>query len=269
MPELPEVETVRRGLETALVGRTFSSVELRRKDLRTKIPRDLPSVLPGCRVTAVARRAKYLLIHTDGPTLLSHLGMTGSWTFTLPGQTPRALTRHDHVVWHFSDGSVAVFNDPRRFGVLEWYTSASLATLGKEPLDDEFTGAALKQALSGRKAPVKNLIMDQRVVVGVGNIYAAEALFRAGISPRRAGHRVTVGEALRLVETIKAVLREAIAVGGSSISDYRQVGGELGTFQHRFLVYDRAGQPCVHCAEPIRVVTLGGRSSFYCRRCQR
>lgn len=270
MPELPEVETVRKGLHTALVGRVFKSIHLLRPDLRTAMPNDLSEKLPGRRVVAVERRAKYLVIRTDGPAVVSHLGMTGRWT-TSPS-VPSARATHDHVVWLFADGSSAVFNDPRRFGILEWLTEHTFAALGPEPLGADFTAEYLTQALRGRSAKVKALIMDQRVVVGVGNIYAAEALHRARISPRRAAGRISRAEATRLVETIRQVLGEAIEQGGSSISDYRQVSGDRGGFQDRFLVYDREGQPCPSCPDPkatIKNVVIAGRSSFYCAKCQR
>lgn len=266
MPELPEVETVRRGLEGVLVGRTISSVRLLRADLRRAMPKDANALLAGQRIIAIRRRAKYLRIETTGPHVLSHLGMTGSWNTS---DQPVPLREHDHVVLTFSDGGVATYNDPRRFGMFEWWTEEAVAELGPEPLGADFNSRVLKQALRGKKAKVKSLLMDQRVVVGVGNIYASEALFRAGVSPLRASGRVTSQECERLVDSVRVVLAEAIAVGGSTISDYRQVGGEHGGFQHRFLVYDKAGAPCPRCQQPIVMRVVAGRSSFFCRRCQR
>ncbi len=268
MPELPEVETVRRGLERLLVGAAITGVTCRRRDLRRPMPRNLGGVAIGP-VLGIRRRAKYLLIDLPGGSLLSHLGMTGTWRHAAEF-VPRA---HDHVVCQLADGSHLVFNDPRRFGLLDWIptgqTSDDLAQLGPEPLDGGFTGEVLRQALAGRKQAVKPMIMDQRVVVGVGNIYAQEALFRARIAPSKLAGRVSPERCDTLVTEIKAVLSEAIAAGGSTISDFRQAGGESGYFQTRFAVYDRAGQPCTICRAPLRHGQLGGRTTCWCPRCQR
>ncbi len=271
MPELPEVETVRRGLERMLgTSAVIARVELKRRDLRRPIPRRLAGALAGQAVLAVRRRAKYLLLETPGGTLLSHLGMTGTWRLAHAGEE----RTHDHCYLHLADGRRLAFRDPRRFGLLDLIApgavSADLEPLGPEPLDEQaFSAAALHQALRGRKSAVKALIMDQRVVVGVGNIYAQEALFRAGISPGRRGGSLTRAASGRLVEKIRMVLRQAIAAGGSTISDFRQAGGDGGYFQHRFRVYDRAGLPCPRCQATLRGGVVGGRGTTWCPRCQR
>lgn len=268
MPELPEVETVRAGLERLLAGAVVRRARARRPDLRTDIPDLAP--LAGRRIAAVRRRAKYLLIDSDGPSILNHLGMTGRWHEL--GDAPPG--RHDHVVLELADGRRIAFNDARRFGLFELCRPDrghdALDALGPEPLGGAFDGAVLRaQAARHRRAPIKAVIMDQRVVVGVGNIYAAESLFRAGIAPALASGRVR-GERLdRLAAEIRAVLAEAIAKGGSTIDDYRQVNGLSGLFQNSFAVYGRAGEPCPACGARIRARAIGGRSSFWCQRCQR
>ncbi len=273
MPELPEVETVRRGLEEVF-GRdaTIARVELRRRDLRAPIPRSLPARLAGQRVLAVRRRAKYLIIDTPGASLLSHLGMTGTWRVAPVGDE----RDHDHCFLHLADGRRLAFRDPRRFGLLDLIDPGAearhprLVELGPEPLDERaFSVDHLAAICAGRKSAIKPLIMDQRVVVGVGNIYAAEALYRAGIKPTRPAGRVRRDALKQLVDAIRSVLTAAIAAGGSTISDYRQTGGEGGWFQHDFQVYDRAGQPCRRCAKPLLGRVLGGRSTVWCSVCQR
>lgn len=270
VPELPEVETVRAGLER-LIGRkaVIARIELKRADLRVEIPPSLTHRFDGQRITAIRRRAKYLMIDTPAATLLCHFGMTGTWRLAPPGDE----RPHDHCYVHLKDGRRLAFRDPRRFGMLGLIepggTHPSLAGLGPEPLDETaFDAAFLASARRGRKVPIKVLIMDQRVVVGVGNIYAQEALFRAGIRPGRRAGTVTRAQSARLVGEIRAVLAEAIAAGGSTISDFRQAGGDGGYFQHRFQVYDRQGQPCVRCRKPLTGSVVGGRGTTWCRSCQ-
>ena len=269
MPELPEVETVRRGLEPLLVGATISRVLLQRQDLRTPIPADFAQRLRGSRVLAIRRRAKYLLIDTTTATVLSHLGMTGTWRLAPPGDE----RTHDHCYIELADGRRLAFRDPRRFGQLDFVAPGdrhpSLDHLGPEPLGAEFTAAYLAERLRSRRQAVKVLIMDQTVVVGVGNIYAQEACFRAGILPGTQGGKLTRARLSCLIDHIRQVLATAITAGGSTISDFRQAGGEAGYFQHEFQVYDRAGQPCMVCATPLRGKTLAGRSTVWCAKCQR
>jgi formamidopyrimidine-DNA glycosylase len=268
MPELPEVETVRAGLERILLGAVILRAEARRADLRTRIPPLTP--LAGRRITAVRRRAKYLILATDGPAVLNHLGRTGLWREEPAPVPPRA---HDHIVLQLADGRRAVFNDARRFGVFDLCRPdgghAALDDLGPEPLEAGFDGAVLATAARRhRRAAIKAVIMDQRVVVGVGNIYASEACFRAGIRPGLAAGRVAAPRLGRLAAEIRAVLAEAIAKGGSTIDDYRHVNGLSGLFQNEFAVYGRAGEPCRRCATPIRSRAIAGRSTFWCQRCQ-
>jgi formamidopyrimidine-DNA glycosylase len=265
MPELPEVETVRTGLERLLVGAVIARVETRRADLRQPFPRDLARRLAGRTITAVRRRAKYLLIDCAGTVLLNHLGMTGVWRLAAAGDE----RSHDHLVLHLGDGRRVVFNDPRRFGLVGLCRAdgghAALDELGPEPLAADFTAGHLAAQLARhRRAPIKAVIMDQRVVVGVGNIYAAESLFRSGIRPTLAAER-----SARLVAEIRAVLTAAIAAGGSSIDDFRHVNGLSGLFQTTFKVYGRAGQPCRTCGAILRGMAIAGRASVWCPECQR
>jgi formamidopyrimidine-DNA glycosylase len=282
LPELPEVETLRRGLEPALVGRLVVRAEARRPDLRWPLPPRLGPRLEGARVTALRRRSKYLLADLDrGETLIVHLGMSGRLlvsgaplgAFAHPRATPG---KHDHVVFDLEDGARIVFNDARRFGAIDLWPTAGLAAhrllapLGPEPLGAGFDAAWLAGRLAGRATPVKAVLLDQRAVAGLGNIYVCEALWRAGVSPLRLARDVTAPEAARLEAAIRAVLAEAIAAGGSSLRDYRQADGALGFFQHAFAVYGRAGAPCPRpgCGGAIRRVAQAGRSSFHCPACQ-
>lgn len=276
MPELPEVETVRRGLAAVLEGRVLTRVEIRRADLRLPFPEGFVERLTGRRVLAVGRRAKYLLMEMDsGLSLVGHLGMSGRILITRGRNTPPGA--HDHVEFETGDGTVVTFCDPRRFGLMDLCATAALAAhpllrdLGPEPLDDAFTGVALAAALAGKRTPIKAALLDQKVVAGVGNIYASEALFRAGLSPRRLAASVAGGRAERLAAAIKAVLTEAIASGGSSLRDHIQPSGELGYFQHNFAVYDREGRPCpgCDCGQSVRRLIQSGRSTFYCAKRQR
>ena len=280
MPELPEVETVRRGLEPVLVGRRIERVEIRRRDLRVPIPAGLEVQLVGRRVESLGRRAKFLLIHVSGgDCLIAHLGMSGRFRI-FEGALP-ALERHDHVVFGVDGGASVVFNDPRRFGMMvpartgDLESHPLLAGLGPEPLGEEFDAGMLAGRLAGRKSPIKTVLLDQAVVAGLGNIYVCEALFRAGISPRRRADSVGAKKVSLLAAAIREVLTEAIAAGGASLRDHRQPSGELGYFQHRFAVYDRAGEPCPGCdcdaavTGGVRRIVQAGRSTFYCTHRQR
>ncbi|MBF0393203.1 MAG: bifunctional DNA-formamidopyrimidine glycosylase/DNA-(apurinic or apyrimidinic site) lyase [Alphaproteobacteria bacterium] len=274
MPELPEVETVRRGLAPVLEGHVIRRAEARRPDLRVPLPANFAERLTGRRVLAVRRRAKYLLIDLDdGWVWLAHLGMSGRMTIGEGGM----LDRHDHVVVETDAGVVVTYRDPRRFGLMDLVPAAaldahpSLAALGPEPLDDSFTAVALGAMLAGRKGPLKTTLLDQRVVAGLGNIYVCEALFRAGLSPIRAAGTLGGRATTRLWQAIRAVLAEAIEAGGSSLRDHQRPDGELGYFQHGFRVYGREGQPCPDCDCGGGVLRLAqaGRSTFYCAKRQR
>ena len=293
MPELPEVETVRRGLQPVMEGAKIIKAEARRKDLRFPFQKDFVARLTGQTVTGLGRRAKYLLADlASGDVLLMHLGMSGSFRVQTASeaQTPRQFHHprgkngaHDHVVFHMSSGSDIVFNDPRRFGYMKIIARHALEAepllkgLGPEPLGNEFDADMLARSLVGKATSLKAALLDQRVVAGLGNIYVCEALYRAHLSPRR--HASTLasrkGEpndhARRLVDAIHAVLNEAIKAGGSSLRDHRQTSGELGYFQHSFQVYDREGEPCgtPGCGGIIRRFTQNGRSTFWCPKCQK
>jgi formamidopyrimidine-DNA glycosylase len=275
MPELPEVETVCRGLAPLFEGQRFARVTLRRRDLRIPFPKDLVARLQGRRVERVYRRAKYMVMALDsGDALIAHLGMSGSMT-VVKGNKP--LDRHDHVIFVMKNGTEVRFNDPRRFGLLTIAKLDALdkhklfAHLGPDPLDPAFTPERLSAALKGRKTSIKAALLDQRLVVGVGNIYACESLHRAGISPKRKAGTVAGPRADRLVPAIRAVLQQAIAAGGSSLRDHVQPSGELGYFQDSWSVYGREGERCTcnACKAVIKRVVQGGRSTFYCPACQR
>jgi formamidopyrimidine-DNA glycosylase len=274
MPELPEVETTRRTLAGVLTGARIRRVVVRQPDLRWPVPAGLPTLLQGRRITGMQRRAKYLLIgcaaDNDHGHLLVHLGMSGVLCVR-PLAPPGP---HDHVDVELVGGTVLRYTDPRRFGCMLWLPGAEpqhplLEHLGPEPFHESFTGEALHRVAAARRAPVKPFIMDQRVVVGVGNIYASEALFAAGIHPARAAGRIAYPRMVRLVAAIRHTLQAAIAAGGASIRDYRQGDGQPGDFQTQVQVYDRAGQPCVRCSTSIRMLRQAGRASYYCPRCQR
>jgi len=268
MPELPEVETTVRGLERVLEGRRIARVEARRPDLRRALPVDLGQRLTGSRVTSLRRRAKYGLIDTDrGDTLVFHLGMSGRWRVD-----PTEVEKHDHFMIETDEGRRVALNDPRRFGSLDLERTEQLEdwppfkALGPEPLD---LGARdLKRRLAGRTAAIKLLLLDQSIVAGLGNIYVCEALYRAGIHPRRAGGSISVERLKRLVPAIHDVLEEAIAAGGSTLRDFSSPDGELGYFSKKFAVYDREGQPCA-CGGKVKRIVQGGRSTFFCSKCQR
>jgi formamidopyrimidine-DNA glycosylase len=270
MPELPEVETTRRGIAPHLIGRRVESLAIRQSRLRWPIPQALRRNLPGQRVEAVERRAKYLLVHTAAGSALLHLGMSGSLRI-LPAATPAG--RHDHVDWLLDSGRLLRFTDPRRFGCQLWQapgqTHALLQALGPEPLDSGFDGAHLWKMSRGRSAPVKAFLMDQKTVVGVGNIYAAEALFAAGIRPGRAAGSISLARYQQLAAQVRRILAHAITRGGTTLRDFLAPDGEPGYFEQELFVYGRAGEPCRVCATPVRSVRLGQRSTFYCARCQR
>jgi formamidopyrimidine-DNA glycosylase len=294
MPELPEVETVRRGLQPALEGARFEHVLARRPDLRWPLPKDFVRRLEGNTVTGLGRRAKYLLADlSSGEVLLIHLGMSGSFRVShggrrnKPGRFHHEKTEHlahDHIVFEMSSGATVTFNDPRRFGFMKlvpWIKleqEPHLRNLGPEPLGNEFDAKLLAQACHGKKTSLKAALSDQRVVAGLGNIYVCEALHRALLSPKRKASTIAAARtglpndrAERLVDAIRAVLNDAIKAGGSSLRDHRQTDGELGYFQHHFRVYDREGEPCVTpgCSGTVRRIVQGGRSTFFCPVCQK
>ena len=270
MPELPEVETTRRGIAPHLIGRRVAGAILRRPDLRWPIAREIAAELPGQRIAAVDRRAKYLLIEAETGSALLHLGMSGSLR-VLPGKTEPEM--HDHVDIALDSGKVLRFNDPRRFGCLLWQPAGSvhelLAGLGPEPLSDDFDGDHLWRLSRGRSAPVKTFLMDQSVVVGVGNIYAAEALFEAGIAPQRAAGRVSRERHALLAAAVKRILAHAIDRGGTTLRDFLAPDGAPGYFEQELRVYGRAGERCTVCRTPLRAGVLGQRATVWCPRCQR
>lgn len=271
MPELPEVETTVRGLARYLDGMRIERVALRRPDMRYPFPEGLVQALAGARVTGLGRRAKYGLVHTDrGATLVFHLGMSGRWRID-----PAELGPHDHLVIETGDHCFALC-DPRRFGFVDLVDSTALAqwppfaAMGPEPLGPELTAEHLRAAMRRRRQAVKLLLLDQRIVAGLGNIYVCEALFRAGIDPRKAAGKVTGPALARLVPAIRGVLEQAIGDGGSTLRDYARPDGELGYFASRFEVYDREGEACRRCdAGTIRRIVQGGRSTWFCPKCQK
>jgi formamidopyrimidine-DNA glycosylase len=270
MPELPEVETTVRGLRPVLEGKRIAAIELRRADLRWPFPPDLRQRMTGARITGLGRRAKYGLIETDrGDTLIFHLGMSGHWRID-----PSEIGKHDHVVIETCEGRRLALNDHRRFGSLDIVRTDEIGAyppfvkMGPEPLGGAFDGAYLARALGGRAAPVKALLLDQRIVAGLGNIYVCEALHRARIAPGRAGGHIARARLDRLAEAVKAVLRAAIDAGGSSLRDYVRPDGELGYFSSDWRVYGREGAAC-HCGAVIRRRVDSGRSTFFCPSCQR
>jgi formamidopyrimidine-DNA glycosylase len=283
MPELPEVETVRRGLENHLMGRRIEQVELRRPDLRFPFPKGFEAILSGSLVKRIDRRAKYLLIRLDnGTTWMCHLGMTGRWTLLATDSSQNDDGKHDWVVIHLENGGRAVFSDPRRFGFMDLLETAEqdqnrfLAKLGPEPTPDHLTPMDLAENLRGRRTPMKTALLDQRTVAGLGNIYVCEILFRAGVSPRRtaanvAGKAGVTERVERVTAATHDVIVEAIDAGGSSISDFVNVEGDLGYFSHSFQVYGREGEPCLSegCDATIGRIVQSGRSTFYCPSCQR
>ena len=271
MPELPEVETTLRGLAPHLLGQRVADVLIRNPQLRWPVPKSLPKLLRGKTVLALRRRAKYLLVQFEHGTLILHLGMSGSLRI-LPAKTPPE--KHDHFDLVLDSGKLMRLRDPRRFGAVLWHGGDAaehplLAALGPEPLDRNFNGAYLYQATRKRKAAVKLVVMDSHLVVGVGNIYANEALFRAGIRPQLAANKLTQPRYAKLAQSIQETLRAAIKLGGSTLRDFTNSSGEPGYFQQHYFVYGRTGEPCRKCGTAIRQIRQGQRSSFYCPQCQR
>lgn len=271
MPELPEVETTVRGLAHVLEGKRIRHVEIRRADLRRAFPPDLGQRLTGSRVISLGRRAKYGLVHTDrGDTMVFHLGMSGAWRVD-----PGDLGKHDHLLIETEEGRRLHLRDPRRFGSVDLISTELLgqwpafAELGPEPLGGTIDGAWLKRKFAGRTAAVKLLLLDQRIVAGLGNIYVCEALFRARIDPRKAAGKVSKAKLDALAQAIPAVLEEAISAGGSTLKDFAAPDGELGYFSKQFDVYDREGEVCRSCGGKVKRIVQGGRSTFYCPACQR
>ena len=297
MPELPEVETVRRGLLPAMEGRVITRATVNRPDLRWPFPPGMADRLTGKRVLLLRRRSKYILVDlSSGETLLIHLGMSGRMLISpppIPGEgVPHEIARetlgewhhhhpapekHDHVILDMEDGTRITFNDARRFGAMDLMATATaeshplLAVLGPEPLGNDFNESYLTARLKGRNTPIKSALLDQHIIAGLGNIYVCETLYRAHIHPARKAGRIAAPRAAALVPLIRDVLAEAITAGGSSLRDYRQADGELGYFQHSFQVYGREGQPCLTpgCTDTIRRIVQSGRSSFYCPSCQK
>lgn len=270
MPELPEVETVRRGLAPRVTGRIVTGVAVRQPRLRWPVPEQLMTQLPGQRIVQVARRAKYLLLQTQAGTLLCHLGMTGRLRL-LPTTAP--WQKHDHAEVVLTDDWTLRFNDSRRFGALLWTTEPLeqhplLRDLGPEPFDSAFSGAYLYRRLQGRMTAIKPRLLDQRLVAGVGNIYASEALFRAGVHPLRPAGQLSPAECDRLVAAVRTVLDAAIAQGGTTLRDFVGGDGQTGYFQHALQVYGRADLPCPHCGQPIHCGRAGQRATYYCLHCQ-
>jgi formamidopyrimidine-DNA glycosylase len=287
MPELPEVETVRRGLGPAMEGARFTRVEVRHRGLRWPIAKDFEKRITGKTVVGLGRRAKYLLADlSSGDVLVMHLGMSGSIRVD-DGRIAKyhhektKNAAHDHVVFHMSNGATVTFNDPRRFGSMKLVMRAKMDSepllrgIGPEPLGNEFDAAMLARACAGKKTSLKAALLDQRVVAGLGNIYVCEALFRARLSPKRLASTIADrngkpnARALALVDAIKAVLHDAIKAGGSSLRDHRRADGSLGDFQHNFLVYDREAAPCPGCKGNVKRIVQNGRSTFYCPGCQK
>lgn len=271
MPELPEVETTRRGVAPHVAGQTVAAVVVRQRQLRYAVPAALQRELPGQVVEAVARRGKYLLLITARGTVIIHLGMSGSLRLAA---ADRAAEKHDHVDIVFTNGRCLRLRDPRRFGCVLWTRGDAadhklIRGLGIEPLEGNLSGETLYQRSRGRRSSVKAFLMDSRVLVGVGNIYASEALFRARIHPRRAAGRISLARYQRLAEAVRTVLESAIEQGGTTLRDFTASDGRPGYFKQRLSVYDRAGQPCITCGSPIAQQVIAQRSSYYCNQCQR
>jgi formamidopyrimidine-DNA glycosylase len=271
MPELPEVETTRRGLAPVVCGATVASVIVRNRALRLPVPRNLARLLAGRRIDSLERRAKYLLFRAGDGTLIVHLGMSGRLWVVAAGTAPEA---HDHFDLSLTSGRIVRLRDPRRFGLVLWHAGDPLQhkllrDIGPEPLSDALNAGWLYRETRGRSGAIKNALMDSHLVAGVGNIYANEALFRARINPKLPARKVGLARYALLVDKIRETLAEAIEAGGSSLRDYVNSEGEAGYFQNRFSVYGRSGEPCFTCQSAIRSLVLGQRSTFYCPRCQR
>jgi len=269
MPELPEVETSRRGISPYLVGERIDDIVIRDRRLRWPVSTDVDKHLTGATVTSVDRRAKYLLLNTTDGTAIIHLGMSGS-VFIVERDTPAGV--HDHFDFNLHSGKSLRYRDPRRFGSLHWTDDAALhwllRDLGPEPLTGNFSGEYLRSRSRGRRVAIKQFIMNAEIVVGVGNIYASEALFMAGIHPRRAAGRVSLLRYQKLADAIKAVLEKSITAGGTTLRDFYGGDGEAGYFRRELLVYGRDDEPCKHCGKAITAIVLGQRSTYYCKQCQ-
>jgi len=271
MPELPEVETTRRGIAPHIEGQTVRQVIVRQPRLRWPVPEKLAQTLAGLRIQAVSRRAKYLLLATDAGTLLLHLGMSGSLRIISNGQ---AAGKHDHIDFIFADDLILRFNDPRRFGAVLWTAEPAgqhplLKNLGPEPLLADFSGDLLHALSRNRKTAVKSFIMDSHIVVGVGNIYANEALFMAGIHPARQAGQISLSRYRKLAECIRVILHQAIGQGGTTLRDFVNEAGKPGYFQQQLNVYGRTGQPCTRCRQTLKEIRLANRSTVFCSNCQR
>lgn len=275
MPELPEVETIKRGLKKSLKGKVIEKVTLRRKNLRIPFPPDFTAKLIGKKIVSIKRRAKYLLIETDKEDclIIIHLGMSGR--LLLKDSYPDKPEKHDHVIIKFTDGNTLIYNDTRRFGLMTLAEKKNIKShplfseLGIEPLPEKFNGKILHELIKKKNVPIKNALMDSHLIVGVGNIYACESLFRSHISPLRKAKSITSKQSDLLTKNIKQVLKEAIASGGSSLRDYVHASGEMGYFQHKFSVYGREGKNCPACQGKIKRIKQQGRSTFYCPACQK
>jgi len=276
MPELPEVETIRRGLSKAMTGQLINEVIVRRTDLRRPIPDGFVETVRGKKILTIDRRAKYLLMRLENDVVvLIHLGMSGRMVIEL-GTDPQIPNRkHEHIVFVLENNNIIRFSDPRRFGLIEVSHAKDLSShqllkdIGPEPLSTEFNSLMLANRLQGRKTPIKSVLLDQSVVAGLGNIYVCEGLFIAGLSPMRSANTITLKQANILVKKTKELLLDAIESGGSTLKDHVSATGEMGYFQHKFKVYGRAGHPCPICEEPIRRIVQAGRSTFFCSECQR
>ena len=274
MPELPEVEIVKRGLETAVLGQEIKSLTFNRANIRLPLPQELPALIAGQKIDQLIRRGKYVVCLIDnGHGFILHLGMSGVVKI-IPADEVYEPAKHDHVVFKMREGGHIVFNDPRRFGFLKattregWARDDAFKAMGPEPLSNDFSGSVLADALKARKGPIKTALLDQKVVAGVGNIYACEALYMAGISPKRIAGSVQGGRADKLARAIRDVLTDAIESGGSSLKDYYHADGSLGYFQHKFKVYDREGD-MIDGRHPVQRIVQSGRSTFYCPAKQR
>ncbi len=272
MPELPEVETVCRGLRPRLVGRRIKEIKFYRSNLRFALPKKLPQIARGQRIKKIERQSKYIIVTLEnGGNILLHLGMSGRLFFS--PATPYLHQKHDHVVISMDRGPLLVFNDARRFGVLDYIPPGQshklLKAVGLDPFSKELTPTWLHAKAARLKCDLKAFLMNQKIIAGLGNIYVSEALFRAGLWPQRPAHSLTLAECKKLIPAIRAVLKAAIEAGGSSLRDYVQADGELGFFQNKFKVYDRAGRPCPRCKAPIRRLIQAGRSTYACRTCQK
>ncbi len=270
MPELPEVETTRRGIKPFIIGPVINRVDIRQAQLRWPIPEILKRCLPGQRFSSIDRRGKYILMHTKVGSVISHLGMSGSLRIVNIETQPR---KHDHFDIVFENNQCLRFHDPRRFGCMLWTTASAfkhplIKNLGIEPMSSEFDGHYLYRQATGRSIAIKNLLMDSRIVVGIGNIYANEALFRAGINPKRAAGRIAKTRLEILAKAATEILSDAISQGGTTLRDFVNEAGRPGYFQQTLNVYGRRGEPCPKCTAPLRYDRVGQRSTFYCRRCQ-